>query len=182
MIIALAGRRIDAADETEPRFPLANRAAVQARIRDRFVTLNVSALVSSAACGADLLAQAVARELGGRTVVVLPIASTAFRIRSVTDRPGAWGALFDTVIADAQQRGDLYVLNSSDKEVASGAAYAQTNDAILDRALALGASATEMVRAITVWDGRQRRNDDMTAQFRESAIGRGIEVEDLATR
>ena len=58
--IALAGRRVDAADASEPRFPLASVPLVRDRLHAFFTERPAAALVSSAACGADLVALEVA--------------------------------------------------------------------------------------------------------------------------
>ena len=52
VVMALAGRRIDAADATVPRFPLENAPIVRNRLIDLFRQLRVTFLVCSAACGA----------------------------------------------------------------------------------------------------------------------------------
>src|SRR5947209_320182 len=95
MVIALAGRRIDAPNAETPRFPLENREKVGNRIRDFLAEHGATALVCSAACGADLLALEAAEELGLRRRILLPFAPDRFRATSVTDRPGEWGPLFD---------------------------------------------------------------------------------------
>src|SRR5262245_52110419 len=66
MVVALAGRRIDAPRAAMPRFPLERRSAVRRRIRVQLELLGADVLVSSAACGADLLAQDIAGKLGLR--------------------------------------------------------------------------------------------------------------------
>ncbi len=72
MIVALAGRRIDAEAAQTASFPLANVARVRQELHDLLVKLKPLALVSSAACGADLLALDEAGALGIRRRVVLP--------------------------------------------------------------------------------------------------------------
>ena len=63
MVVALAGRRVDAPDVERPRFPLANVEAVKKRLMALLADLNTSVIVCSAACGADLLALEAARRL-----------------------------------------------------------------------------------------------------------------------
>jgi hypothetical protein len=60
-IVAAAGRRIDASDASPPRFPLANRDVVPERIRTTLIEHGATGIVAAGACGADLLAQDVAR-------------------------------------------------------------------------------------------------------------------------
>jgi hypothetical protein len=81
MIIALAGRRVDAPDSKSVRFPSTpeNLETVRKRILDLLQTKDASALVSSAACGADLLALSAADTLGVRRIVVLPFERSKIR-------------------------------------------------------------------------------------------------------
>jgi hypothetical protein len=55
-VIALAGRRIDAIDAKAARFPLQAVPLVRERVSDLLQREHAKALVSSAACGADLIA------------------------------------------------------------------------------------------------------------------------------
>src|SRR5262249_29872049 len=103
-VAALAGRRIDPANAAYTRFPLTNVDLVRRRIDDALARLSVSWLVSSAACGADLLAQEAAAARGIEQTVVLPFDRTTFRETSVVDRPGDWGAQFDRLIDDLERR------------------------------------------------------------------------------
>ena len=101
MIVALAGRRVDPKDQDPRRFSSTPESVelVRRRIRDKLLNLQASVLVSSAACGADLLALAEAGELGLRRRIILPFDHNEFRSTSVTDRPGNWGPLYDAVLA-----------------------------------------------------------------------------------
>src|SRR5438067_9574049 len=97
MIVALSGRRIDAANADTPRFPLKNVALVRERIA-ALLQENVTAFVSSGACGGDLLALDQAGALGIRRRLVLPFSAARFRATSVVDRPGDWGPVYDEVV------------------------------------------------------------------------------------
>ena len=61
-VIALAGRRTDAPDAANVRFPPANVDIVKERIRRHLERLTARTLVCSAACGADLVALDAAGE------------------------------------------------------------------------------------------------------------------------
>ena len=91
-VIALAGRRIDAADTNPPRFPLEAVPTVRRRLADLLAKERAVALVCSAACGADLMALEEAERLGLRRRIVLPFPPERFRKTSVIDRPGDWAA------------------------------------------------------------------------------------------
>jgi hypothetical protein len=119
MVIALAGRRVDAPGTDTPRFPPANVAAVQDRIRHLLVEQTTHALVCSAACGVDLLALEVAGALGIRRRIVLPFVRARFRDTSVVDRPRDWGERFDRVLDAVEANRDLVVLGNAEDDAAA---------------------------------------------------------------
>ena len=178
MIVALAGRRIDRPNASPEHFPVRSVAAVGERIRSALLADGASALVSAAACGADLTALGVAETLGIRRRIVLPFPAAEFRAGSVVDRPGDWGPLFDRLVSEAEEAGDLEVLGLPK---ASAHPYERTNAAILDRALALGREAREQVRALVVWDGPLVGRTDYTLDFVEAAEHRGIPVRTIGS-
>src|SRR4051812_3874212 len=112
-VLALAGRRIDARNTKEPRFPHDAIPTVRRRLTDLFVKERAVALVCSAACGSDLIALEEAERLGIRRRIVLPFPPERFRETSVTDRPGNWGPVFDRIVAVAAEAGDLVVLTGN---------------------------------------------------------------------
>jgi hypothetical protein len=177
MILALAGRRIDSADAKEPRFPPRNVERVRTRARAVLQETGASALVSSAACGADLIALSAAGQLGLRRRVVLPFERRRFRETSVTDRPGEWGPLYDRVLDAVEAVGDLVILqNGSDDE-----AYSAANRAILDEAVAMAKAARQPATAVLIWDGVSRGNGDLTEEFGAEARRRGLAVMEVRT-
>lgn len=184
MIAALAGRRIDPANAARPRFPEENVTLVRDRLRRVLAERGVRALVSSAACGADLIGQDLARELHVSRSVVLPFSPEVFRKKSVTDRPGDWGPVFDATIVDLREAPDgLVVLDQPLNEASAQLAYARTNEALLDLTarLAQRAEPRERPLAIAVWDGESRGPDDLTDQFMREARSRGFEVAEVLT-
>lgn len=186
MIITLAGRRTDPQEAPIARFPLGRSAAVRERIYTLLKEQQATALVSAAACGADLLALAAAGELGIRRRIILPFTPAHFRAASVMDRPGDWGALFDQVIAKVQAAGDLVLLNAEKEDQAT---FLWTNEMILDEAQKLAsqeASATgglpqNALLAVIVWEGQPRSVDDVTAHFANEARARSIPVTEILT-
>jgi len=179
VIVALAGRRIDAPDSSPPRFPLPNVTLVERRLDELFARVGATALVGSAACGADLLASLVAGRRGLRRRVVLPFDRDRFRATSVSDRPGDWGPLYDRVLAELEATGDVVILNGYRER---DDAYLAVNRAILDEAAALGRAASVEVVAVLVWEGAPRGDDDVTAAFGAEARRRGYRVEQVTTR
>jgi hypothetical protein len=139
-------------------------------------------LVSSAACGADLLAQDIAGTLGLRRYIVLPFNRTRFRATSVVDRPGRWGRLFDRICSQVHAEGGLIVL---DCEPAEEAAYEHGNAAILAQTLQLaqerGRPPVEEAVVLLVWDGISRGPEDMTAALATLAREQGLPVIEVAT-
>ena len=179
-VVALAGRRVDAAGAQPTRFPFENAPTVGERIKAVLVRTSARALVSSAACGADLLALEAAGDLGLRRVVVLPFAADRFRVESVTDRPGGeerWGRSFDRVLA-ALPPADVVVLNDAGQGTE---AFTAANQGIIDNALRLASELGTVAAGVIVWDGKSRGTDDLTAQFAAGARDRGMSVEELLT-
>ncbi len=158
MIIALAGRRTLATG---------NIQSIRERVRALLLQQHADAIVSSAACGADLLVLEEAGALGLRRRVILPSPPERFRQTSVVDRPGDWGAIYDRVLEEVQSRGDLIVLNGS---------YAAVNSAILDEAVAMAHEQNTESIALILWDARPRGKQDLTKAFLEEAKDRGLRV------
>jgi hypothetical protein len=172
MIVALAGRRVDAPGAEQRRFAPENVVVVRRRIAEVLRANSATTVVCSAACGADLLALDAARELGIPCHVVLPFARERFRESSVVDRPGPWGELFDRLVLAPE------ILGLDGPE---DAAYLATNDAILNHASALARSTGDRILAVTVWDGVARPGQDVTLAFRQQAHLRSIPLNDVPT-
>src|SRR5579871_5303040 len=107
MVLALAGRRVDSLEAQLPSFPQQNIDLVRQRILSLFEQSNVTVLVCSAACGADLLALEAANTLGRRRRIVIPFNPDRFRESSVADRPGDWVTSFERFVHQAEINGDL---------------------------------------------------------------------------
>lgn len=182
-VMAIAGRRIDADDAEQARFPLAKAPDVRREMTRIMRETETEAVVCSAACGADLIALDVARELDIPAWVVLPFDRERFRQTSVMDRPGDWGQLFDELVDQAEHAGRLDIIAPTDDS--NHEAYSLTIDAILDRTMALAhednAASVGRITALAVWDGASRGPNDLTAAFLERARQRGISVRQLLT-
>jgi hypothetical protein len=177
-IFALAGRRIDAAGTEPPRFPSKNIELVRQRLLQLFAFHRPKALVSSAACGADLIALEEAGARGVRRRVVLPFDRDRFRQTSVVDRPGDWADVYERIVNEVDSNGDLVTLSG----VLQGAeAYAAASGAIFAEARVLGRNSEQDVCAIVVWDGIPRDKDDLTKLFGDEAKLRGIPVIEVKT-
>jgi hypothetical protein len=186
MVVALAGRRVDARGAERPRFPLTNIEAVAQRLRTVLADLEPEVLVSSAACGADLLALDAARTLGIRRRIVLPFDASRFRASSVVDRAGEWGPLFDSLYEEALSSNDVVILPyEGDDE----AAYAAATNRIVTEVLSLAertnpegiVSLGREPTAIVVWEGGSWGEGDMTARFAALAADGGMRVVEVAT-
>lgn len=169
MVIALAGRRIDAPNADSSRFAAENVDLVAGRIEEAFRAHSARMLVSSAACGADLIAQEIAGKLSLHRRVILPFSVQEFRRTSVIDRPGDWGRIYDRVISEAEVV--ILGFGPDDRDV-----YRNTNLAILEDARSHGPAA-----AFVVWDHASRGNTDVTEHFRSEARKRQLPVVDIST-
>jgi hypothetical protein len=178
MIIALSGRRVDAPDAESPRFPLQNVVPVTREVRRMLQDQQATAVVSSAACGADLIVLAEAGSLGLRRRVVLPFDSKRFRETSVVDRPGNWGAIYDKVIDEVGAKGDLVVLDKTENDNP----YAATNKVILGEAIALASQTQASVGALLIWDGISRGKEDFTESFGTAARKLQLPVFEILTQ
>lgn len=178
MIVVLVGRRIDPPNAAAPIFPLSAVSKVRERILELFQREQVSVLVCSAACGADLVAHDAAASLGIRRRVVLPFAPDRFRSSSVVDRPGDWGPLFDRVIAGAIEQNDLVDLNL---DAENDACYVAANQALIDESYALAVASHSPILAVLVWNGVSRGESDITSGFGDAARARGWAVLEIST-
>jgi hypothetical protein len=178
MILALAGRRIDPPNASTVRFPLENVAMVRERIITLLAATQATALVCSAACGADLLALDAAGELALECHIVLPFPERRFRTTSVVDRLGGWGPIFNRAIERAEAQENLFILDLPD---ANDATYLAVNRAILGQARVLARSSAQPLEAVLVWDGQPRDTTDITAAFGEEAKSLGIALREIST-
>jgi hypothetical protein len=177
-VFALAGRRIDAPDAPERRFPPSAETLVAAALRDQFRALNATVLVCAAACGADLIAIETATATGLRVRIVLPTDSATFRAKSVVDRGSSWGERFDRAIVAAVANDDLIVLGH---ERVDGPAIAHTNEAILDEAHRIAERTGQDLVAIAVWNGTSNRPNDASAAFIRAAAARHLSVIEISS-
>lgn len=191
IVVALAGRRVDAPNAEKPRFPLENTEKVRKCISDLLMKHNATMLVCSAACGADLLALDAAGKLGLQRRIVLPFECDRFREISVTDRPGDWGGMFDRISKEVEAAGDLVILNNNDQDET---AFMATNEAIINEALSFACSSAkeqkannkiseDKLLAVIVWDGIPRNEGatDMTEAFMHEARKHGFTIAEITT-
>jgi len=178
MVVAVAGRRIDGPDAEFPRFPLRNVAVVGKRIRSLLETHTAIALVSSAACGSDLIALGQASSMGIRCRVILPFDRVRFRATSVTDRPGDWGPVYDRLIDKVASSKDLIVCPESAEDAP---AFSTVNRLILNEAETLAHAVHHLPIVVLVWDLQARGDDDLTKSFGDDARQRGMQVLSVST-
>jgi hypothetical protein len=179
MIVALAGRRIDAAGAEIVRFPSSTIEKVKARLKTLLGELQPQVLVTSGACGADLLALEVAGELNIQRSMVLPFDTLLFRSTSVTDRPGDWGPLYDQICAAVKEEKGIQVMNYDE---ADSNTYLNTNIDILKKAkeLAREYHSRELV-AVIIWEGQPKKEVDTTAHFKSEAEKNGFGIKEIIT-
>src|SRR5882724_2948279 len=172
-VAAIAGRRIDAPDTKDSRFPGRVAPRVSADVARHLVDRGIGVVVASAACGADILALEVALELAIRIRIVLPFERGRFRETSVVDRGVAWGERYDRALDAAAQRGDLITLESGSGD--DNAAYSRATARIIEEAAMLARDSGEKAVCIAVWDGKPRATGDATQEFVERAKQAGME-------
>jgi hypothetical protein len=191
MVIIVAGRRIDAENAEHERFPLKNADSVADAVGRKFAALRPTALVCSAACGADLIALKMAKVLTVRRRIILPFEPSRFRSTSVVDRPGNstwdWGAIFDDQIQEVREKNDLFLIPPTAGETAS---YVATNTHIITEAAKLAAeegdpsgagARSDQMQCLIVWEGQSRGADDLTAELIGRARAVGMEVVQINT-
>lgn len=169
IVIAVAGRRIDAPDSESTRFPLDRVSAVRQELRRLFIESGVNLVICSAACGADLLALEAAKNLGVNFRIVIPYGRESFRRTSVVDRPGNWGALYDEVIDASVASGNLVDLGLSED---SSDVFTRVNEAIVNEAAV--AARPDLATSVLVWEGKSRGGDDATDHFRRISSAAGM--------
>jgi len=172
-VLVSAGRRVDAADASVPRFPQKNVSRVQSQIENFLDQQKPAAIVSSAACGADLLV--LESGLGDDVPchILLPSSPDEFRRSSVADRPGDWGTIYDAVLKDSEV--EVLTLPSGDE------GYLEVNRKLLDKAQVLAAAGNAPVSALVIWNMESRGVDDVTAHFLNEARRRNIPVTEIST-
>ena len=176
-VTALAGRRIDQAKAQDRRFPVENEKRVAARIANMLVGTVSTGVISSAACGADILALECAETQGLRRRVVLPFGRERFRSTSVADRGEEWGARFDAILSKLAEEDIVELTFDGDDD----AAYAAANVRILDEAAQIAQVDDKRVMAAVVWNGVARGSSDLTEAFRQLALARKMEVVSVRT-
>ncbi len=170
-VVVSAGRRVDAPDAATPRFPLQNVKIVRARVEEYLQQQRPSAIVASAACGADLILLQAAQNLP--RYVLLPSSPEEFRESSVTDRPGDWGAIYDEVLHGAQV--DVLQVPSGQE------GYLAINDRLLDKAQAVAGDLGTSVAALVIWNQESRGDDDVTEHFLREAGERNFPIREIST-
>lgn len=115
--------------------------------------------------------------MGLKRRVILPFPRAIFREKSVTDRPGDWGGIYDRVLAEVENAGDLIELTGLPKSLE----YAAANLRIIDDAQALGRQSAAAVSVAIVWDGQPRGAKDTTKELADEAKRRGLPVIEVST-
>jgi len=177
MILVVAGRRIDDEHADYKRFPLSAVPRVKAELKAFFETNNIDHLVSSGACGADLLAQEIADELNIDRTMVLPFSPAVFRKTSVTDRPGNWGMLFDRLVGSSLRNLITLEFNAEDPH-----AYDRTTLEMLDKAQEISSRNNQQeVMVLIVWEGKAKDRNDVTSGLLTEARRRALATKEINT-
>jgi hypothetical protein len=179
-VVAVAGRRIDPEPAEARRFPFEQVPRVERELHRLFDEIGVAVLVTSAACGADLLALKVADAMNIPTRIILPFGAAQFKETSVLDRPnpGYWGELFDNAIAAARAKGEVIELAGTP---GSDGAYSAANKAMIKDAISLASGAHQRPVAVVIWEGKTRAGSDATDEFRQSAEAADFVIRTIVT-
>jgi hypothetical protein len=180
MIIALVGRRIGQPGDVAALFPDSNTERVRQRLKALFHEVGATCLVSSGACGADLLAMEVARELCLKRRMILPFDRDRFVESSVIDRGYArdWGTVFQTIADEIDADNGLIILRNAG---VGHAAYRTVNSEILDEAERMAREGQSGALAVVVWNGKPRQSVDLTKAFVDEARARSLPVREVLT-
>lgn len=177
MIIAFAGRRIDEKGSKNKRFPRSKISAVKQELYRYLKDKPISALISSAACGGDLLALETAQSLDIPTLVILPFEVSAFKVHSVLDCPGSWKDTFDGVIKNLNKE-QLIMLGI---DLSDETAYEKVNEEIFRQAELAALKLKQSVEVLIAWDGKPKTSDDLTYQFLQIAQQKQLSIHIIKT-
>ena len=175
MIVVFAGRRIDDPSTKEVVFAIENIPVVRSRLQQFFMLHPVTALVCSAASGADLLALDIADSLGIQREIILPTNTSIFKQTSVIDRPGPWENLYKRLVETPDPLTRVLELQLPAGELA----YAQTTIAIVKQGLQKASLTKKQIMGLVVWEGHEQAAPDYTADFIKEARNHQIPVEYL---
>ena len=173
----MAGRRLDASKTQTVSFPSRSVDRVASDIAKLFDQLEVTMVVASAACGADVLALEAALLRGAEVRVVLPLGNEAFRSMSVTDRAPMWGQRYDRLIRYADAHGAIVAVPGDGVD-----AFVNASRKILQLALTEGKALDAEAVAVAIWNLEPRAADDLTALFLDDARALGLASYSIDTR
>ncbi len=184
-IVVGAGRRIDREGSKTTRFPRENELAVTRVVRSCLMQLRAKHVVSSAACGADMIIVETAHELGIPVVMVLPFPVESFKRYSVADCGGNWAERFDAIIEKQQRLGTVFELGPApNSEVGETKGYRATTERLLVEAHALRAGSQLDIIGLIVWEKQRKSTGDETAALLDSVRRqkwRFVEVDTLVS-
>ncbi len=153
-VFLFSGHMIDKADRPEPRFPAGMEPLVTEAIVKKLDALSISAddlVITSGACGSDLLFVENCLARGVRVEMFIPFDAPAFLQSSVAFAGEAWQQRFNAVTHHPSLK--LTVMPEYLGPAPDGAnPYARTNRWMLFTALAHG---PDKVRFVSLWDGKK---------------------------
>ena len=153
-VFLFSGHMIDKADRPEPRFPPGMEPLVTEAIAKKLDALSLSSgdlVITSGACGSDLLFVENCLARGVRVEMCIPFDAPAFLQSSVAFAGEAWQQRFNAATHHPSLK--LYVMPEYLGPAPDGAnAYARTNRWMLFTALAYG---PDKVRFVSLWDGKK---------------------------
>lgn len=111
--------------------------------------------------------------------MVLKFEPGIFKLKSVKDRPGNRGDLFDSLCDEIDNEEKVRILNYPD----SDDVYEKTNIEILKRAVHLSEKFDPIkeITVVIVWEGKPKDKPDATAHFKKEAEKSGFIIKEINT-
>ena len=173
-VVAFAGHMIDRPDRPSPRFPAWAEPAVQSTIRESITRLCPAVVVSSAACGGDIIFAEEALRQEIPLYVVLPFKDRrSFIHHSLAYAGESWVRRFRKVCKRAEQ---VYFVKPGPYE--NEGDFVDNQHAVIFFALGFAASAEMRLTCLILYDDTQPEDGiGGTVSFLKLLTGLGIEFE-----
>jgi len=177
-VVVFTGHMVDAPTRPAQRLPTSALGSVRLAIRDRLRKLDAGFGFSSIAAGSDILFLEELLERGGNAHVFLPFPFEEFATISIGRE---WRARADRILADP--RVTLTVLGDAPADTGLlPMAFADSNDAMCQKAIAFARRLGEEPRLLAVWDGKTGDGAGGTADTVFAWQGSGYLVEIIEPR
>jgi len=158
-VVLFAGLPLDAAGESQPRFPAHLESVVRDAIRDWLITHNARVGFSSASSGSPILFQEVLHEIGGECHVILPYEEQFIKDRVGHGDDTSWIARHTAVLERATRVTYASMEKIQPEHITFDYATLVTHGLATIRAQELDTG----LLGLTVWDGQPGRTEAATS-------------------